>query len=256
MKAKNLDTERFLKMIGDNQGILFKVCLMFSDRHKDDIRDLYNDIVCALWEGWPTVKEHGSANAWLYRVAFNTAIDKLRRDSRRPLLVSLDEADCEALEQEASEELAVELYRLADRLKPDEKALLRLYLDRVKQLVHFPIGGNMFVNGVMVHADDSAQWDSLVSCFASVKQMLDEHRRITGETATDESVMLVHPGDSQNPERWAPRKDRHVDHDKSCVVFFYPFGQTFWIFHYATEKEYDRLLDLYIDKLSKGKMHE
>lgn len=119
-------------MIGENQAVIFKVCLMFTDRRSEDIRDLYQDIVCNLWEGWSSFDSRSAVSTWVYRVAFNTALNNQRRDSRRPELVTLDDSTCEAMTQEAHNEMVERLYALADRLKPDEKALLRLYLDKVK----------------------------------------------------------------------------------------------------------------------------
>lgn len=132
MKGHNNGTERFLKVIGDNQGALFKICLMFTDRSREDIRDLYNDMVCNLWEGWADFDGRCTVATWVYRVALNTAISKRRHDLRRPTLVTLDDEICNSLAEEAASDLAEELYRLADQLEPDEKALLRLYLDKVK----------------------------------------------------------------------------------------------------------------------------
>ena len=133
VKAKSADTEKqFLEVIGANQGTLFKICLMFTDRSREDIRDLYHDILCALWEGWGTFEDRSTLNTWIYRVALNTAIDKHRRTKRQPVLISLDEGTLDSLAQAAESELVDEFYLMVDQLEPDEKALLRLYLDKVR----------------------------------------------------------------------------------------------------------------------------
>lgn len=131
MAHKN-DIEAFTQVVEKNRGIIFKICLMFTHRESDDIRDLYQDIVCKLWEGWSSNIDRRAVSSWIYRVAFHTAIDQQRRQSIAVPLVRLDEAQCDLLVQEAEDEMVSKLYAMADRLESDEKALLRMYLDKVK----------------------------------------------------------------------------------------------------------------------------
>lgn len=69
MKRKN-DIEAFTQTVEECQGILFKICLMFTHRGSDDIRDLYQDIVCKLWEGWSSSIDRRAVSSWVYRVRF------------------------------------------------------------------------------------------------------------------------------------------------------------------------------------------
>lgn len=124
------DDNGFLQAIGQCQGTLFKVCLMFTARGSEELRDLYQEIVCRLWQGWPSFDRRSSLVTWVYRVAFNTALSWQRSQQRRVPVVDLEEAAFVQLSQEAHD--SAYLYELADRLTPDEKVLLRLYLDKVK----------------------------------------------------------------------------------------------------------------------------
>lgn len=132
MKAKMpiAEQDAFLQMVEENRGTLYKVCLMFSSRQSEDLRDLYQEIVCRLWEGRERFDGRSSCSTWLYRVAMNTALNWQRDGQRRPVLVPLDTLDNRLLYQEANH--AADLYALAERLNPDEKALLWLYLEGVK----------------------------------------------------------------------------------------------------------------------------
>lgn len=131
MKRQN-DIEAFIQTVEECRGILFKICLMFTHRENDDIRDLYQDIVCKLWEGWSSNIDRRAVSSWVYRVALHTAIDQQRHRSLSVPIVRLDEAQCDLLVQETEDEMVGSLYAMADRLEPDEKALLRMYLDKVK----------------------------------------------------------------------------------------------------------------------------
>lgn len=95
------------------------------------MRDLYQEMVCKLWEAWPTYQKRSSIGTWLYRVALNVALEEHRQRKRSIVLVELEAEQWEALAEEAAESWGG-LYEVADRLSADEKALLRLYLDKVK----------------------------------------------------------------------------------------------------------------------------
>lgn len=131
MKRKT-DIEAFTQTVEECQGILFKICLMFTHRETDDIRDLYQDIVCKLWEGWSSNIDRRAVSSWVYRVALHTAIDQQRHRSLSVPIVRLDMSQCDLLVNESEDEMVSKLYAMADRLEPDEKALLRMYLDKVK----------------------------------------------------------------------------------------------------------------------------
>lgn len=131
MKRKT-DIEAFTQAVEECQGILFKICLMFTHRETDDIRDLYQDIVCKLWEGWSSDINRRAVSSWVYRVALHTAIDQQRHRSLSVPVVRLDMSQCDLLVNESEDEMVSKLYAVADRLESDEKALLRMYLDKVK----------------------------------------------------------------------------------------------------------------------------
>lgn len=133
VKAKEDDTKQFMQVIANHQGILFKVCLMFAAPKSEELRDLYNDIVCRLWEGWPSFDYRSSEGTWVYKVALNTALNQQRKERRRPTIVLVEDGAMKDLCEERENDLTQELYRLAERLQPEEKALLRLYLDKKKQ---------------------------------------------------------------------------------------------------------------------------
>lgn len=132
MKAKMpiADQDAFLQMVDENRGTLYKVCLMFSSRQSEELRDLYQEVVCRLWEGYEGFDRRSSSLTWVYRVAMNTALNWQRNRRRRPLLVPLDTLDDQLLASEADR--SSDLYALADHLTDNEKALLWLYLDGVK----------------------------------------------------------------------------------------------------------------------------
>lgn len=61
-----------------NIGILHKVCSVYAHTHADR-EDLYQDIVLQLWRSYPSFKEDSRFSTWMYRVALNTALTRVRK---------------------------------------------------------------------------------------------------------------------------------------------------------------------------------
>lgn len=121
----------FLEMLRQCEGTLLKVCLYFTDRRRDDIRDLYQEIACTLWESWPAFRGNSDVNTWVTRIALNVAGQEIRKRKRRHQFVQLDESFYDILADEATDVHYHRLYRLIDQLDDDdERKLLFLYLDR------------------------------------------------------------------------------------------------------------------------------
>ena len=120
----------FLEMLRQCEGILARVCFYFSSRRRDDFRDLYQEIVCTLWESWPEYRGESSPATWVTRIALNVAGQEIRKRRRLPQFVELDEDIYDTLADEATDLRYQPLYRLIDRLGDDDRKLLFLYLDR------------------------------------------------------------------------------------------------------------------------------
>ncbi len=131
IKKPKAQSQAFLEMLRQCDSTIFKVCLMFTDRNPENVKDMYQDIVCSLWESWPNFRHQCSANTWVYRIAINTAISQIRHRSLSPMFSSLTDETYHNLADENKNPLVDELYTLINRLLPNEKALLLLYLDSV-----------------------------------------------------------------------------------------------------------------------------
>lgn len=119
-------------MLRSMDGMLFLVCRLFTDRQRDHISDLYQEIVCNLWESWPHFQHRSDAKTWAYKVALNTVSDMERSRTRRPNLVQLDRQLCNTLADSSGDEQVDRLYELIDRLEEEDKQIIFLYLDRLK----------------------------------------------------------------------------------------------------------------------------
>ena len=120
----------FLEMLRQCEGTLVKVCFYFTDRRRDDFRDLYQEIACNLWEAWPSFRGDSNVNTWVTRIALNVAGQEIRRRRRLPQFVRFDESFYDTLADEATDSLYQKLYKLIDLLDDDDRKFLYLYLDR------------------------------------------------------------------------------------------------------------------------------
>ena len=105
--------------------MLHRVCRLYGGRRDDDLEDIYQEVVCSLWQSFDTFKANSSFPTWAYAVARNTAVEYYRRNSlRQPKLeLKIVEAEVE------KDPLVEELYYLLDLLNADDRALIGLYLD-------------------------------------------------------------------------------------------------------------------------------
>jgi RNA polymerase sigma-70 factor, ECF subfamily len=123
--------KEFLNLLARHQGILLKVCRMYCDSNTD-AEDLYQEVVYRLWKGYPRFEGRSQPSTWMYRVALNTAITRLRQQTGRPAqrpITEQDDAIADAAEQRLDILFDVELQQAIGTLGPADKALLMLYLD-------------------------------------------------------------------------------------------------------------------------------
>jgi RNA polymerase sigma-70 factor, ECF subfamily len=120
----------FLEIINSNQGIIRKVCHLYS-RDEAGKEDLYQEIVIQLWKSYGSFRGESKFSTWMYRIALNTAISDLRKQSRRvdlkfPEFIPREDAD---VKDDVKEEQLKHLYAAIQQLSEVEKAIVMLYLE-------------------------------------------------------------------------------------------------------------------------------
>lgn len=106
----------------------------------------------------------------------------------------------------------------------------------VAQLLHYPIGKGVFVNGLMIHPDDSVSWHSLCSEFHS-REMWAE---MVADSRKQSSVgMSIALGERNEPTRLVDSAAGSLEWYKTCAVIIDHPSRTIWIFHYSTQHEFD-----------------
>jgi len=119
-------------MIGENKGILFKICRIYEDE-PDDRNDLLQEMTLQLWLAFDSFRGESKISSWMYRVALNTAIAFFKKQKRRPdnerLTADFEEAE-EQPGGEKEEQLKI-FYKAVQQLSKVEKAVIYLYMENV-----------------------------------------------------------------------------------------------------------------------------
>ena len=122
---------RFLELIEQNKGILFKICRIYQDDLADR-DDLMQEMILQLWLVFDSFRGESKISSWMYRVALNTAITFFKKQKRRPdneqLPENFEQLQDRHDESETEQQLA--LFHLAlKQLNKVEKALIFLYME-------------------------------------------------------------------------------------------------------------------------------
>ncbi|SHM75097.1 RNA polymerase sigma factor [Mucilaginibacter sp. OK098] len=122
--------DQFLKLIAENQGLIYKVCNMYCN-NKLDKEDLFQDIVLQLWRSYPVFKGDSKVSTWMYRIAINNAITRLRKETRREKFAGLDDEafHVAAAGNDNVDEDIAQMYEAIKKLTEVERALTMLYMD-------------------------------------------------------------------------------------------------------------------------------
>jgi RNA polymerase sigma-70 factor (ECF subfamily) len=122
--------KEFIELINKHRGILHKICNIYFF-HDPDKEDYYQEMLIRLWKSYPGFKSQSEFSTWLYRVAINTAIDIIRKQSLRPKYIELSKTEYNIPEHEYNSETGNKelLYHAINHLSDIEKAIIVLYLE-------------------------------------------------------------------------------------------------------------------------------
>ena len=125
-----MDTEsEFVEMIKSHEGTIYKVILSYT-RDKEEIMDLYQEVVFQLWKSYPGFKNNSKVSTWMYRVVLNTALTHQRNERRRK--TKLKEVSLFDFNYTYNHDLDLRISKLYDAihtLSKIERAIILLHLE-------------------------------------------------------------------------------------------------------------------------------
>jgi RNA polymerase sigma-70 factor (ECF subfamily) len=126
--SKTEKTEKFMSIVRANERIIYKICTFYVSPEYS-LNDLYQEVICNLWEAWPRFRNECTMSTWIYRITLNTCISGLRKLKSRPSSVAIHDAPDIFVEPDDLTDDIREMYRLIYRLPPLERSLILFWLD-------------------------------------------------------------------------------------------------------------------------------
>lgn len=122
--------KRFIEIIRENEGLIYKVAKMYSNSLEDE-QDLLQDIVYQLWKSFPSFRSASRISTWMYRIALNTAIRYLDQGKKKANQVEMDEAFLNRPDvvDNFNEDRHQVLFAQIKKLSDIEKAIIFLFLE-------------------------------------------------------------------------------------------------------------------------------
>jgi len=120
--------EKFVQIVNENQGIIYRVSKMYRDT-KENQEDLFQDIVLQLWKAYPKFRGESKVSTWIYRIALNTSIATFRKNKIViDYIEKIPDTEIHSKEKETSNN-EEKMFIALRKLKDVEKAIISLYLE-------------------------------------------------------------------------------------------------------------------------------
>ncbi len=125
--------EPFETYLDGYKKLIVKVAGAYCPEYEDR-KDLIQEIVLHLWKAYPKYDGTSALSTWTYRIALNVSISYLRKETARKRREEHYHQQRDILEwtNPVMDERLALLYRIIDRLKPLDKALIILNLEGCK----------------------------------------------------------------------------------------------------------------------------
>ena len=124
---ENVEHE-LIAMIQANERVIYKVCYLYTTP-RNTLNDLYQEVVLNLWKAYPKFRQECKVSTWIYRIALNTCISFIRKDKNVPEIVSLTLENDRTDDDDETEAMLKQLYRMINQLGQLEKSIILLYLE-------------------------------------------------------------------------------------------------------------------------------
>lgn len=122
--------EKFTAMVKEHSKTIYTVCYFFSN-DKDEVNDLFQEILINLWRGFPNFRGDSNLKTWIWRVSLNTCsnIERKKR-SRVPTIPLLVDIDLYNDDDEQSQQIQI-LYERINQLELFDRAIILLWLENM-----------------------------------------------------------------------------------------------------------------------------
>ena len=141
------DANAFSVLVDRYKDLVFTLALRMM-KHREEAEEVAQDTFIKTYSSLHKFKGDSKFSTWIYRVAYNTCLDRLKKNKRKQQTVAIDEYTehqvktlDNALDKIESKEREVAIKRCLDRLPAEDSFLLTLYyyeeqsLDEISKIV-------------------------------------------------------------------------------------------------------------------------
>lgn len=128
MELKKENEQAFLALVKEYRRLIYKVCYLYAT-DEEHLKDLHQEVLINLWQGFQGFKGEAKISSWIYRVSLNTCISFYRKHSKMTDTMPLESLLGLTTEDDEKTVHLREMYRLISRLNRLEKAIILLWLD-------------------------------------------------------------------------------------------------------------------------------
>ena len=118
--------DKFVKMIKEHERLILRVCELYSDAAREELSDLYQDAVCALWESFDSFNNQSKPSTWIYSVTRFNMINHVRKHHLDT--TTLDETTTASYHEHNNDALS-ELREIISLLPHEDRDLLVMWLE-------------------------------------------------------------------------------------------------------------------------------
>ncbi|MEG1414710.1 MAG: sigma-70 family RNA polymerase sigma factor [Mucinivorans sp.] len=121
--------EEFISILHSYQGIIHKVNLIYFSV-SEDRKDNFQEVVYHMWRAYPKLKNKEKIASWIYAIAINTAVSKIRKDSRYSFTRDIESINIPL--SDCNMEISFDFQQLLEairQLKEVDKSIMLLYLE-------------------------------------------------------------------------------------------------------------------------------
>jgi RNA polymerase sigma-70 factor (ECF subfamily) len=123
------NNKAFAEVFEKHKGIIYKVSMLYT-KSLEDQEDLFQDICFQLCKSYENFREEAQFSTWLYRVALNTAINRIRKDNKKtPAETFYENIHYASTQKGNSDGQVQQLFKAIAKLNKIDKALILLWLE-------------------------------------------------------------------------------------------------------------------------------
>jgi len=109
---------------------VFRLCSGYASGRDDWAKETAQDVFITVWNKLDTLKDQKALAAWIYRIAFNTCMKRLKENKgRTDLSHQLIETAYSPEQQSEANEMIQKIHRALAHVSVDEKNLILLMLE-------------------------------------------------------------------------------------------------------------------------------